>query len=106
MGVADGDNLCALFACVAHYHQGNAPMVFLDCEYHDGLLVHDRVACAEASCAKLSSVSAAPFVARAPQPLHVWRYLAGHTIILSMGNARSSMFSSSRVRLPFSSRRP
>ena len=47
MGVADGDNLCALFACVAHGHQGVHGFAGLREGHNQGLLVHDRVAVAE-----------------------------------------------------------
>ena len=47
MGVADGDNLCALFACVAHGHQGVHGFARLREGHNQGLLVHDRVAVAE-----------------------------------------------------------
>ena len=47
VGVADGDNLCALFACVAHCHQGVHGFTGLRECHDEGLLVHDGVAVAE-----------------------------------------------------------
>ena len=60
MGVADGDNLCTLFACVAHCHQGVHGFAGLRECHDEGLLVHDGVTVTELVCELNLGGDAAP----------------------------------------------